>query len=141
MNEIEKFFARSTIDDFRELFPVEMAKFASEHFKKDEYAFVARDNRKLVGAMYFSVEGGVGQLAAIQVEKGLGILEREKVRTRLLRTFTDACKDNNCHLAFIWIPYQCREAIAVYLKLGFEKLFTAKNFWYKNDFILLVKEF
>jgi len=65
--EVEEFFTQSSINDFREFFPVEMAKFAAGHFGKQEYFYAAKNNGTLVGAMHFSIQGGVGQLAAIQI--------------------------------------------------------------------------
>jgi len=41
---VEKFFAQSSIGDFRELFPVEMADFAVEHFRKEEYFYSAKNS-------------------------------------------------------------------------------------------------
>ena len=140
VNKIERFFTESSINEFREFFPVEMAKFATTHFKKEEYFLAARENDTLVGAMHFSIQGGVGQLAAIQIDKELDPVQRERIRTKLFQRFLEICKEKSCHLFLVWIPYQCKEAIGVYLKQGFERAFNAKNFWYKNNFILLTKE-
>ena len=45
--EVEKFFAQSSINDFRELFPVEMADFAAERFGKEEHFYSAKNNGTL----------------------------------------------------------------------------------------------
>ncbi len=137
---VEKFFAQSSIGDFREFFPVAMADFAVERFGKAEYFYLAKDNDMLVGAMHFSIQGGVGQLAAIQVDRELDPIQQESIRARLFQRFVEVCRENRCHLAFVWMPRQYINAIGVYLKQGFKRVFTAKNFWYRNDFILLTKE-
>jgi len=140
VKEVEEFFAHSSINDFREFFPVEMAKFAAENFDKQEYFYAAKNNETLVGAMHFSIQGGVGQLAAIQTKKELDEIQQEKIRHSLFQRFLQTCNEKGCHLAFMWIPYQYRDTITTYLKQGFKKILTTKNFWYKNDFILLTKE-
>ena len=141
VREVEEFFAQSSISDFREFFPVEMAKFAAENFDKQEYFYAARNNDgALAGAMHFSIQGGVGQLSAIQTKKELNEIQRERIRHNLFQKFLKTCNEKGCHLAFMWIPYQYRSTVAVYLKHGFEKALTARNFWYKNDFMLLTKE-
>ncbi|MCW4046993.1 MAG: GNAT family N-acetyltransferase [Candidatus Bathyarchaeota archaeon] len=138
--DVEAFFTQSSIREFREIFPVEMADFAAEHFDKREFFYAARNNGELVGAMHFSIQGGVGHLAAIQVKKDLPLNLRERIRHKLFQKFIKTCNEKECHLALVWIPYQYRDAIAYYIKQGFKKEFTARNFWYKNDFILLTKE-
>lgn|GEM_PF-2888237 len=140
VKEVEEFFANSSISDFREFFPVEMAKFAAENFDRQEYFYAAKNNGTLVGAMHFSIQGGVGQLAAIQTRKDLDKIQQEKIRHSLFQRFLQTCNEKSCHLAFMWIPYQYRDTVAIYLKQGFKKILTAKNIWYKNDFILLTKE-
>lgn len=140
VKRIEKFFTESSIDEFREFFPVEMADFATETFKKKEYFYVAKINDNPVGAMYFSIQGGVGQLAAIQVDKELSNVKQKRMRIALLEKFIEICNKEMCHLAYMWIPHQYKKTIGVYYKRGFRNIFTAKDFWYKNDFILLVKK-
>lgn len=140
VKEVEEFFAHSSISDFREFFPVEMAKLATDTFGKQEFFYAAKNNDLLVGAMHFSIQGGVGQLAAIQTKKDIDEAQQEKIRHNLFQQFLKICNENNCHLAFMWIPYQYRNTITTYLKQGFKKILTARNFWYKNDFLLLTKE-
>jgi len=117
-----------------------MANFAAEHFGKQEYFYAAKNNGALVGAMHFSIQGGVGQLAAIQIRKGFNEALSEKIRHKLFQRFIKTCNEKECHLALMWVPYQYRDIIAIYLRQGFEKVLTARSFWYKNDFILLTKE-
>ena len=138
--EIVEFFDMFTVNEFIEFFPSEMAQYASEHLEKHEHMYAAHKNGALVGAMAFTVQGGVGQLAAIQLDRKLSPLKQARIRKGLLRKFTDACKDYGCHLCFMWIPHQYVDSIKYYLKEGFERVFTARKFWYRNDYILLVKD-
>ncbi len=139
-NEVEDFFVQSSISDFIELLPPEMAKFASEHFRKEDYFFAARDKEVLVGAMHFSIQGGVGHLAGIQINQELTAAHRGRIRNLLLTNFIDICRGKR-HRAMIWVPYQYRNALNSYTRHGFRKIFVGKNLWYKDDFILLTREF
>ena len=138
--EINEFFDEYSVDEFEAFFPVEMAHYAKRSFKKKEHSYAAYLNGELVGAILFTVQGGVGQLTAIQVDNRLDPVRQLRIRKALIRQFIETCKDNTCHLCFMWLPHQYAESLKCYLQQGFERIFTARNFWYRKDYILLANE-
>jgi len=138
--KVTEFFNKYSIDEFEAFFPVEIAQYAKQTFVKKEYFYAAYHNDTLVGAILFTVQGGVGQLTAIQVDRTLEPINQLRIRKALLNKFVETCKEEGCHICFMWIPHQYVDLVKYYLQEGFERIFTARNFWYKNDYLLLVKE-
>jgi len=137
---VSEFFDRYSVDEFEAIFPVEMAQYAKQSFSKKEHSYAAYQNSDLVGAILFSTQGGVGQLTAIQVDRRLNPVKQLRIRKELVRKYIETCQEENCHICFTWIPHQHVDLLKYYLQEGFERIFTARGFWYKNDYILLVKE-
>ena len=139
--EIGDFFHTASMDDYSSICPPELASVDEKKFKRKEFIFIAEQGEEILGAIKFSVQGGVGQMGGIHVKPGLRPISTETIMRKLFEKFVEVCKQELCHAAVTWIPMEHKEALHTFTNYGFQEKLRAKGFWYKKDFSLMVKNF